>query len=71
MDKTEYTALAERLGSQLHGIDCDVVIPILVTMLTEVAVQSGTPREIFLGYINSVVNDAYNQFSRPSNAPIQ
>jgi hypothetical protein len=71
MDKIDYTALAERLGSQIDGIECDVVIPLLTSILGEVAVQSGTPKAMILAYVNAMISGAYDQHEVPDGVPIQ
>jgi hypothetical protein len=62
--------LAEQLCEVFHQYEVDTVVTVLTTLLASTGVMVCNDKEVFLGYVNKVINDAYAETDH-SDEPLQ
>ena len=70
MEENHAQALAERLGADLDGQEMDDIIPVLAALLANAAVSVCSDKNVFMGYMNQVISEAYAAVDH-SDEPIQ
>jgi hypothetical protein len=62
--------LAEQLCEVLPQYEVDTVVTVLTTLLASTGVMVCNDKEVFLSYVNKVINDAYAEADH-SDEPLQ
>ena len=59
MDTNKEQELAEKICELFPDYEMDTIIPVLTTFLASEGVSSCSDRDVFLGYVNNVITNAY------------
>jgi hypothetical protein len=70
MSTVKEQELAEKICGVFHGYELDTIIPVLVTLMASAGVSTCRDKDVFLGYVNNVVSNAYAEVDH-SDEPIQ
>jgi hypothetical protein len=62
--------LAAELCELFPDYEMDTIIPVLATFLATAGVSACSDRDVFLGYVNNVISNAYDEVDH-SDEPIQ
>ena len=59
MDTNKEQELAEKICELFPDYEMDTIIPVLTTFLASAGVSACSDRDVFLGYVNNVITNAY------------
>jgi hypothetical protein len=62
--------LAGKLCELFPDYEMDTIIPVLVTFLATAGVSACSDKDVFLGYVNNMIDNAYAEVDH-SDEPIQ
>ena len=70
MDTDKEQELAERICEIFPDYEMDTIIPVLTTFLASAGVSACSDKDVFLGYVNNVISNAYAEVDH-SDEPLQ
>lgn len=69
-DPQSFVDLRDKISDVIDGQDYDDIIPALANIFAIIGLASGQPRELIRGYICSVIDELYEEFTS-DDQPIQ
>ena len=70
METDKERELAGKLCELFPDYEMDTIIPVLATFLASAGVSACSDKNVFLGYVNNVISNAYDEVDH-SDEPIQ